>query len=56
MISNPFKESIVQALEDFQKAQCEGKLKTQITSESIPAETENLLTYLFDHIISHDSI
>ena len=44
-------ESIVDALELFKRSEYGEKLKTQLTSNSIPPGHEDLLAFLYDQII-----
>ena len=48
----PFMESIMDGLELFKSRGYAEKLKTQITSDSIPHGHEDLLAFLYDQIIN----
>jgi len=47
----PFQESIMDALEQFKRQNHVEKLKTQITSESIPTDHKELINFLYLQII-----
>ncbi|KAF8686821.1 hypothetical protein AX14_003780, partial [Amanita brunnescens Koide BX004] len=51
-IIKPFKESIMDALEQFKNHGYAEKLKTQITSLSIPHGHKDLLAFLYDQIVN----
>ena len=50
-IHKPFYESLKEALESFKKDGYIEKLKTQITSESMPSNKEDMLEFLYNLII-----
>ena len=49
-IMKPFKESIMEALQQFKSHGYAEKLKIHLTSDSIPPEHEDLLAFLYDKI------
>ncbi|KAF8348713.1 hypothetical protein F5887DRAFT_1280464 [Amanita rubescens] len=50
-VMKPFQESIMDALEQFKRQNHVEKLKTQITSESIPTDHKKLIKFLYLQII-----
>lgn len=51
--TQPFEELIMNALAQFQKEGYGVKLKTSITSESLPSNKEDLLEFLLNEISTH---
>ncbi len=51
-INKPFKLSIIEALNQFKRQGYEKKLKTSITSKSMPKDDDELLEFLYD-LIKH---
>jgi hypothetical protein len=49
----PFEELIMNALAQFRSKGYVEKLKTSITSESLPSDEEDLLEFLFNEISTH---
>lgn len=50
-LKKPFQESITDALAQFSSGGYVEKLKTSITSESLPSNKEDLFEFLFNQII-----